>query len=150
MQISCATHIVQRSAQQDECVASLSQNVGHAQSVLDVGCGFCWLGDLLRIVRPDIRYTGLTNSREMAAFCRHSGHAVHRADFLDFLRDQHERRRRFDAVAFVESFFYLGKTLKSKVDVLNRTHELASKIVGVFLTHRRVHAPARSARPGRS
>ena len=72
--------------------------VARGQSLLDVGCGFCWLGKLLRERRPDVRYAGATVSREQVAHCRALGFEVHAIDFTDAAAVHRALgARRFDA-----------------------------------------------------
>ena len=72
--------------------------VARGQSLLDVGCGFCWLGKLLRERRPDVRYAGATVSREQVAHCRALGFEVHAIDFTDAVAvNRALGARRFDA-----------------------------------------------------
>ena len=110
--------------------------VARDQSLLDVGCGFCWLGKLLRERRPDVRYAGATVSREQVAHCRALGFEVHAIDFTDAAAVHRALgARRFDVLVLVESLFYLGKSEGEKAAVLERLRDVADTVVAAVLTH---------------
>jgi 2-polyprenyl-3-methyl-5-hydroxy-6-metoxy-1,4-benzoquinol methylase len=74
------------------------------RSVLDVGCGFGRIGEIIARVRPDMIYTGLDLSPEQLAAARRR---LPDAEFIQSTLEDFETTRRWDVVLAIEVLLHV-------------------------------------------
>lgn len=81
---------------------------------------------------PDIKITGLTNSKATLETCQSQG--VGRIVLGDFNEMPVNSLGHYDVAYLMESFFYLGKSYNDKVLTLKKIKKVASRLVFRILT----------------
>ena len=81
---------------------------------------------------PDIKITGLTNSKATLETCQSQG--VGRIVLGDFNEMPVNSLGHYDVAYLMESFFYLGKSYDDKVLTLKKIKKVASRLVARILT----------------
>jgi cyclopropane fatty-acyl-phospholipid synthase-like methyltransferase len=110
----------------------LSQFIEPGDSVIDIGCG---TGGCMRFLKehiPDIKITGLTNSKATLETCQSQG--AGRIVLGDFNEMPVNSLGHYDVAYLMESFFYFGKSYDDKVLTLKRIKNVASRLVARILT----------------
>ena len=100
--------------------------------VLDVGCGYSGLSELLSECRPDITVWGLTNSKHQYEYAIKRGFNAIHANFVTY-----QFKRKYDCLLFNESFCYMGYSWKDKQDIVQKCKTVANKIIMIAVSNDR-------------
>ena len=112
-------------------MVDLSRFINENNTLLDIGCGYGGYNKLINSIIPSVDITNLTISKEAASHCKKQGFKVINKDFIKY-----KAKQKYDVVVMNESFFYLGKTIPEKINVLKKIYSIADKLIAIILIHK--------------
>lgn len=109
----------------EQCGKYIKEN----DRVIDIGCGWCGPSYILKNKINGLDITGVTNSKQALPVCKSRN--INKMILGDFPKIKNLKY--YDVAIMMESYFYMGKSLEDKINILKKVRSISSKLVGFFV-----------------